>query len=243
MIAKKQKIFDKKKVLVTRPAPFGQSLVNSLDLAGYDTLWQPLIKVIQIKPIPITNKADMIIFISRFAVLHSISYLKDILKNTSIIAIGEGTKKQLENFNIKTNITTKNGTSESLVKHPLLCNVENKTIFIIKGEKGRSFLYNELIKRKAVVKTYDFYRREDVVLDSQKVVEIAKFAPDYVIISSLQIWLNFIRYFSVSQIKKMKIIIPSQRILKYCKKQGIKEKSLLQSSLNPDNIIKTIYDN
>ncbi|RLA06799.1 MAG: hypothetical protein DRQ51_08195 [Gammaproteobacteria bacterium] len=244
---KKNKIMVKNRILVTRSLPDGEVLSAELESLGFDVMLCPMITIKSITPCieNINKKIDMFIFISRNAVRFSYPFIKnhpDFI-NQNIATIGIGTSSELKLYDYQANIVPKLQNSEGMLSLEYFKSIKNKNICIIKGEGGRKYLEQCLVKKGAIVSAINFYKRLDVKINIKSRSQIKKFNPNYVIISNFQSLQNFIKNISRWNLHNTKIIIPSQKTLQHCKNIGLKQKNLTVCSPHSKNIIETIYDN
>ncbi len=162
-------------VLVTRPKEQAAELIEAIQSKGGKAVHFP---VIEISPRQVTTvaaeaaalaKPDMVIFASRNAVQHGISYTDGAL----VAAIGGGTAAAIEAAGVTVDIEPGAGfDSESLLRHPELNDVQGMVIRIIRGTNGRELLANTLRERGANVTYLSVYDRERPKKRSQDLREL-----------------------------------------------------------------------
>ena len=153
------------KILVTRPAAQCRSLCRLIGERGGEGLPWP---AIEIEPCPpegrprellgATEPRDLVIFVSRNAVLHGSAFLPDTDRPT-IAAIGPSTYAALERSGLTPNIRPRGFDSESLLADPRLQSGKIRRVFIIRGAGGRELLGDTLRQRGCPVTYVDVYRR------------------------------------------------------------------------------------
>jgi len=154
-------------VLVTRPEPQSLPLCRLFEGLGATTVRFP---AIDIKPCGSAqefarltepgDRFDLIVFTSANAV----RFGRDILRaipTATLSAIGPATARALEDFGHRVSVVPEGGfDSESLLRHPMLTNLEGRRVLIVKGMHGRELLAAEIARRGAQLTQVEVYRRE-----------------------------------------------------------------------------------
>lgn len=153
------------RVLVTRPAHQVGALVAVIEGAGGEAIRFPVIRIIGRNPDVIAQefaslpRPDIAIFVSPNAVDHGLAAVR--ASAASIAAIGPTTRAAIETAGADVAITSDDGfDSESLLAHPALENVGDRSVVIVRGESGRELLAETLRNRGAEVHYLSTYRRE-----------------------------------------------------------------------------------
>ena len=109
------------------------------------------------------TKYSIVIFISANAVHYAMKIAQELaidFKNSTLAAVGSATKAALENYGCKVAIAPSEGySSEALLNHSALQNIEQQNILIIRGQGGREHLRQTLESRKAQVSYAEIYQR------------------------------------------------------------------------------------
>ncbi|CAD6513142.1 uroporphyrinogen-III synthase [Candidatus Profftia tarda] len=158
-------------ILVTRPSPTGEVLVNKLQALGRSAYHVPLNKFIPSKGLmklpkhlEQLNLGDLIFALSP----HAVRYAHPFLQRKGIpwpralhyFAIGRPTALHLQNaIGASVCYPKPPETSESLLLLPELRNVIGKKVLILRGNRGRSLLLETLTKRGAEVTLCECYQR------------------------------------------------------------------------------------
>ncbi|MDA0680449.1 MAG: uroporphyrinogen-III synthase [Proteobacteria bacterium] len=152
------------RVLVTRPALQADELVAAIESAGGEAIRFPVIQIIGHDPDVISGefasmpRPDIAIFVSVNAVLYGLDPVRS--SGAAIAAVGPSTKMAIEAAGVAVSISVDDGfDSESLLGHPALNDVSDKTVTIVRGENGREILGNTLRDRGADVNYLATYRR------------------------------------------------------------------------------------
>lgn len=150
------------RILVTRPSAQGKILCEKIEAMGGRSLYFPTIECVPIEahlPQRIDHY-DWMIFVSREAVLQSMSLILQRSNKTRIAALGEGTASALHERGIVDVIyPTQEWTSEGLLDLSYFKTVNQQTILLVRGEGGRELLTETLTKRGAKVDHLLVYRR------------------------------------------------------------------------------------
>lgn len=158
-------------ILVTRPSPFGERLVEQLIKNGMEASHTPLIAFgpgDQLDKLPThlnyIRSIDIVIVASQ----HAVHYASEKLEaenyswptNITYLAIGQKTASTLQNIiQIPVDYPKGRETSEELLKLPQLQQIAGKKVLILRGNGGREFLAEELRKSGADVTFCECYKR------------------------------------------------------------------------------------
>ncbi len=173
--------FDYQQLIITRPRGQADQLISALKACvkhAFDNseklqsakntkLAITHIPLIAIEPksftYPELSAFDGIIFISQHAVSHFINQLKPpslaSLTQTELYAVGSSTAAKITQLTHFSANYPQNMHSEGLLAMPRLQNVTNQKWLIVKGEGGRPLIQETFVKRGALVKELDVYRR------------------------------------------------------------------------------------
>ena len=160
-----------KTVIVTRPLAQAQNICASLEQHQATVVHFPVISITVADDINVAKKAlsdfsnyHLIIFISANAVHYAVSLAKKLglcLKNEHIAVIGPATNSALETYGYQVKIIPEYGfTSEALLTHSSLQNIDGQKILIVRGCGGREYLRQELELRGASVDYAEVYKRQ-----------------------------------------------------------------------------------
>jgi uroporphyrinogen-III synthase len=171
-------------VLVTRPGQQATALCRLLEAAGA-TAW--CLPAIDIQPVGgqgslerrlgAMEAFDLIIFASANAVRFGSSLLGP-HRDLKLAAIGPATARALADSGLRVSVSPAGGfDSESLLRHPALCDCAGRRVLLVKGMHGRELLQDELARRGALVSVAEVYRREPVQHDAAAIAALeARFA-------------------------------------------------------------------
>jgi len=177
-----------KHILITRPGDSGKVLCEQINSQNFSALFFPLLKIMPCSDnLLLKNSYDIVIFISPNAVKFGLPLLADIKKYNQIATIGKGSLEQLKKHQITTDIfPEKVFTSEGLLQHPKLQNINDATILIVRGKGGREKLKDELVSRGANVEYADVYQRNLISFTAKKLQKINNTPFDIIQISNQQ---------------------------------------------------------
>jgi len=196
-------------VLVTRPQHQAENLAGAIERAGGTAIRFPVIEIIG-RDADVVSKEyadlpspDIVIFVSRNAA--HFSQQIEITSQVKIGAIGPATKERLEEDDRFVSIFPIGGfDSESLLTHSDLSAVDGKQITIIRGERGRALLGDELERRGATVNYLSAYRRQ------------LRQAPDAETEALSSVWraggVNFITALSVESFENLVRLMPDSML-------------------------------
>lgn len=166
-------------ILVTRPNPSGEKLVQRIRSLGKMAFHAPLIEIIpgnELALLPtklaqLTN-GDRVFFLSPNAVWHANSALdltgRKWPDTLSYYGIGHSTASafyQLTNLPIQ--LSQAGETSETLLKLPGLQSLLGKKSLLLRGNGGRELLASTLKKRGSYIDYCECYQRQPIKYDQQ----------------------------------------------------------------------------
>ncbi len=155
-------------VLVTRPAAQAGKLISLIEERGGTAL---CFSALAIEPLPLSDatsklladasRFDIVVFVSRNAVLQAVRFMPDINQPEPLIAVvGPGTAAELRNAHYTVDIGPgQTADSEGLLAESGLQAVASKKILIVRGQGGREHLASALRDRGAEVIYAEVYRR------------------------------------------------------------------------------------
>lgn len=184
-------------VLVTRPSPMGEELVQFIQAHGHTAYHYPLIEFSQGRDlmelsqrITQMREEDMIFVVSKTA----IDYLASFFKNNPLswppsifyYAIGRNTAQAWQKINpFKIRYPLNQETSEGLLALANLQFINKKTALILRGNGGRELLGDHLKKRGAQIIYCECYQRHPVHYDgAQKSIQWQRLKVDTVVVTS-----------------------------------------------------------
>ncbi len=157
------------RVLNTRPIERAKALTESITAAGGVSIECPLLEITPSKPdwiklLPDLNDVAYAIFISAHAVQFCFSQLEASRliwpSRIKTIAIGQGSAKALQEFNIQASIIPDIPDSEHLLSLDCLSQLKNETVLLFKGNGGRQLIEKGLRQRQAHLVSLSVYKRK-----------------------------------------------------------------------------------
>ncbi len=234
----------KPRLLITRFEPHAQRLSNLLNEQGIFSIAQPLLKV---RPLlsctnPFIKHYDYIIAISANAVEYTeLAVIKNSWPITQYLAVGEATRSLLEQKSGQEVIIPETSfNSEGLLALPLLKQLNNCAILILRADAGREFLKEQLIARGASVDYHEAYQRVAIKLSpSMGVHKWQQQAINGVIISSIELLKQLVNLTGKEDnnwLKSLTLFSASERILQCAHNLGFHKTALLPSIVDQDII-------
>ncbi|MCH7816796.1 MAG: uroporphyrinogen-III synthase [Proteobacteria bacterium] len=176
-------------VLVTRPQQQQQSICAAIEAAGGKAIKLPLIEINPLvdasaiqalkSKFQRLDNYQILIFVSSNAVSYgtewAIEFWPQLPINLSIVAVGPSTARAVATALGCSVIRSEAGvTSEDLLKLPVLNDVHEQRIGIVRGEGGRELLAETLRARGAVVEYLEVYRRTPIRYDATEFYQLIK---------------------------------------------------------------------
>jgi len=246
--------------VITRPAHQAEPLAQQIRQLGGQALIVPMLEIL-----PLADPSNLLfhlqqincyhyaIFVSANAVDFALSNLEkscffspNFLNNTQIIAIGPGTARALQKYNIDRVIIPDENHSEGLLSLESLQNIQRKKIIIFCGENSRSLIKNTLINRKAFVEEVICYRRCPPKLNAPAIIkDWQKMNINLIISTSSESLGNLWNLFGkIDKVWLMQIplLVISPQMLTTAQQMGFK-KIWLSPSAADATILKTIEEN
>lgn len=166
-------------VVVTRPAAQASGFASLLEAAGAKPLLLPALVIEPITLAPDTiarlsrDPCDWAIYTSANSVEYSLARLPP-PRGAGIAAIGRGTARALGKHGLRVDaVPESRPDSEGLLALPSFTDVRGRRILIVKGEGGRPYLREELLRRGAEVLDAEVYRRRDATATPQALHALA----------------------------------------------------------------------
>ena len=153
------------RVLVTRPVAQAGGLADLVTQADGEPVLFPTLEIAPLRPsaaqIEQAAWCETLIFVSANAVTHGYPVVKGLAGiGKRIMAIGNGTRQALEAMGCRHVYSPgENSSSEELAKAPVLRDIGDQRICIVRGRGGRETLKEILASRGARVSYLECYRR------------------------------------------------------------------------------------
>ncbi len=240
-------------LLITRPQAQAESLSQLAGESGYKSIVFP---VIEIKPlvdkstinskINRLNEYDLVIFISINAVEFTWANLaaakKSWPKQLKVAAVGKSTADLLSNKGVSVKLyPEREFSSEGLLNHADLADMQNQKILIVRGVGGRDYLARTLSERGAAVEYLEVYRRckpDEYDLD---VFDSWQTENSIIICTSKEGIRNLIEMTAAKlNLKKAQLLVVSQRLVDYALEQGFTPPIILANNAKNEAILQTL---
>ena len=153
------------KVLVTRPKQQAKKLSEMIISSGGQAIVFPVIDIVptdkQAWPQFDLAKQDMIIFVSRNAVVHFINALDvPLAEQIQLVSVGAGSAASMREHGLRVDIQPSQSIgSEGLLVMPEFDEMAGKNVLIVRGKGGRELLADTLVQRGASVRYLEVYER------------------------------------------------------------------------------------
>lgn len=233
-----------KRIIVTRPAAQAQSWVSALERAGFSSALIPALYIAPFEDgeqvqrisqlIQTLDEFFCLIFVSQNAVAYGFDWIEDYWPEFPIgvhcLSIGAKTEAaarlRMERLSRNDSIVHEHTlmTSEELLKHPYVNEVNDKKVLIFKGSGGRTKLSDVLTERGAQVHYCELYQRM-LPPESLDMACQCKIDPhnDVLTIFSGESLENF--HFLLTKAKVcdwplLPTVVPSKRVAKHAKEMG-----------------------
>lgn len=238
------------RILNTRPKNQAHSLSKNITDAGGLSIECPAIEIKAthnwLGLLPNLNNVSQALFVSVNAVYHCFTQLK--LNNIhwpthiKVIAIGQGSAKALDEFNIPVSTIPDEPHSENLLTINTLQQLKNQTILLFKGEGGRTLIEESLINRGANVKALTVYKRVIPKISHQFINSLWQDdLVDIILLTSEQSIHNLFKIFSKEAhcwLKEKPCLVISERLGNSASLFGIKKIIISR----PDWMMNTLFD-
>lgn len=243
-----------KTVIVTRPLAQAQNMCKSLERNQATVVHFPAICITAAKNIEPAKNAlkklktyNTVIFISTNAVHYSMDLVQQLslsFQEKQLAAVGPATKIALESYGHSVNIVPTTGfTSEALLNHKSLSQVEGKKILIIRGQSGRERLRQELESRGAEVSYAEVYQRQ---LPTQRPkIDLSELPKEdtAILIYSVETVQNLWSLCSQDEkqwLTNATLIVGSERIAKSASSVGFAKKPIIAENSSDEAMLKAV---
>lgn len=168
-------------ILVTRPTPQHRELVSAIEASNGQALHLPLLAIDSLRgsaevsaiksKILELDRYEILIFVSANAVEFGVEWIErywpQLPTPMELVAIGPSTAQLLSSRLAQKVVHAESGmTSEDLLRIPVLSNIANQRIGIVRGLGGRELLAATLRARGATVDYLEVYQRSVVPYQS-----------------------------------------------------------------------------
>lgn len=241
----------KPRVLVTRPEHQAQGQTVLLASMGIDPVPLPLLDITPIAetdptfPLLRSRIMDLdlyhkIIFTSANAVTAGMELIDQYWPQLPIgiewFAIGQQTALKLKSYSIAAQYSPAGYDSEALLSLPLLQNIAEQKILIMRGEGGRETLAKQLTQRNAKVDYANLYRRGMPHYTSEQIMgTISDKSLAAILLTSGEAMNNLTQLIDKHALKALKhttLVVPSARVARIAAELGY---TRIITASGPDN--------
>ncbi|MFV9996670.1 MAG: uroporphyrinogen-III synthase [Arsenophonus endosymbiont of Dermacentor nuttalli] len=242
-------------ILVTRPNPSGEKLVQHIRSLGKMAFHAPLIEITPGKELVLLptklaklTKGDLVFFSSPNAVHHANSALYLIGQKwpdtLSYYGIGHSTAETFQQLtNLPIQLSQEGETSEKLLELPSLQSLVGKKCLLLRGNGGRELLATTLKSRGSHIDYCECYRRQPIKYDPDTFqVQWQKANTTTIIVSSgemLHILFNLITDDFKPWLLSRHLIIVSERLANTARQLGWQSVKAAKSA-NNDALIQAL---
>jgi len=186
-----------------------------------------------------------IIFQSKNAVKYSVDVHEEIAKNSKakLYCLGKYTKLELSRLFINEIIHPKeNYSSEELIRLISKEKKDNASYIVIKGEGGRSYISEQLLKLGRVVDELNVYRRNEIneFISEDDLSDIEN---NYILVSSKTALRAFIKIINKSPTyKKMILVIPNNRLIEDIKDNPFDDVMIIANNNSAETYVEKMQE-
>ena len=225
-------------VWVTRPTHQAGALCRMIEQRNGRALLLPTLAIRPFMEAPRAAEnrrrlaaADILIFISRNAVIHALErypHIVDTVPGKAVLAVGEATARCLGEAGFEQVVQAGRGGSEALLHLPILdaTALGGKRVVIVRGQGGREQLRHGLLARGAVVDYLEVYRRCKPAISQ---ADMAEFwhdqGPDAIIITSVAGLDNLVELTPATENSRLldtPLVVMSERIRQHASAAGFR---------------------
>lgn len=233
-------------ILVTRPGEDGIELCQYLTQQGHSALHHPLITIAAGRELPLLRaelaQYDLIMAVSQPAVHLTAQFLQAEGLNwpvsTIYLAIGQKTAHVLSKVTQQSVHYPDISDSEHFLDLPILQDVSQKRVAILRGNGGRELIYQTLSQRGAQVSCREVYRRVELPFSSQEAFPRWQQAQiDTLVITSLHQLIFFMSQLTAhaqAWACQQRLLVPSERIAHEAQALGFQHIVITGSAANHD---------
>lgn len=224
-------------IVVTRPRDQAVGLTQSITELGGNAILLPLLEITPATDASELNALkqhlstyDLLIFISPNAVRYGMDALGTVPNNVRVATVGQSSAQALRDRGISQVIApTERFDSEALLALPVLQNVANWKVAILRGNGGRELLGDTLKAHGAQVDYVACYARSKPTLDADSVLKANPHALNVTSSEALgNLWQGLTDAHKV-RLANLPLFVPHARIAELAQQQGWKNVILTEA--------------
>lgn len=242
-----------KNIVITRPQPSATRLAKTCQEHGANAIIFPTIEIVPydldenlLNDLIELQQADKIIFTSANAVSQCVKLFKEntlsIPTQAQFFAVGQSTAQLLhQQWQCHVYSPMQSFSSETLLEHPFLQNVQNQTIVIVSGKGGREYLQETLQQRGAKVNKICLYERICATIDPKPLFDAWQtHGIDCIVCTSvegLQNLFTIVGEHGKRYLHRTLLVVISDRMLEYAETLGYSLSFIVKASSAQDKEI------
>jgi len=228
------------KVLVTRPAGQGSTLIEAIRQAGGEAVSFPLLKITPVTDskrqaeirhlIQGLDQYQILVFISsnaaRFGLQWIDQYWPQFPVGVEVVAVGPATAAALSELPCQVQTSPSGMLSEDILQLPVLRGVAGKKVALFRGVGGRELLADTLRERGAQVDYLETYERRATTNAGSELLELLAAEQINVLsVTSGQILDSLLQLVDITTngINLLPLLVPSERIRDMAEAAGFKQ--------------------
>ncbi|HYL88506.1 MAG TPA: uroporphyrinogen-III synthase [Burkholderiales bacterium] len=215
-------------VVLTRPRDLAAAFAQRIESRGARAIIFPSI---EIQPLPAPKQLrdiaafELVIFVSPSAVRVAERMLPPWPATVKAVAIGFGTKRELDRLGVAPVIVPQEGAdSEAVLAAPEMQQVAGKRVLIVRGDDGRPLLGDTLAARGAAVEYAECYRRARPHADPSPLLAAWRRGEvDAVVALSALALGNFVEMTQGTLAAATPFFVSHERIARHARSLGVRE--------------------
>jgi uroporphyrinogen-III synthase len=215
-------------VVLTRPRDLAAAFAKRIESRGARAIIFP---TIEIQPLPAppalseVARFDFVVFVSPSAVRVAERMLPPWPATVKAVAIGFGTKRELDRLGVAPVIVPQEGAdSEAVLAAPEMQQVAGKRVLIVRGDDGRPLLGDTLAARGAAVEYAQCYRRVRPHADPSPLLAAGRRGEvDAVVALSALALGNFVEMTQGALAAATPFFVSHERIARHARSLGVRE--------------------
>lgn len=238
-------------ILVTRPAHQAKTLCYRLRDKGAKAILFPTLGIEstsqpdQLKrAIARLAQCEIVIFLSANAVHRALPLWPEKKPSATIIAIGPGTHRALQQYGLSTNAMPEQYSSEGLLELPLLKTIKGQSITVFSGENPRPLLTETLTERGATITEAFCYRRTCPHYSQREIEEQCAQTIDVILSTSSESLQNLCKLFSSekqrSWLHATRLLVISPKMADFARREGFIHEPIIAENPRNETLIKTL---
>ena len=241
------------RVLVTRPRDQAGPLVEQLAAAGFEVLLLPAIEIVPIdatsvdEQVAVLPPPDLLIYVSSNAARYGARLAP---ASALVAAIGPATRNTLQSLGVRVTTEPAGGAdSEHLLADAALQDLTDKTVWIVRGQRGRELLGDTLAERGARVHYVAAYERHaahadaDAVADATSQLVAGHIAFTIVMsVESLDGLASILGDPDLNLLRQSVLVTPSSRVIQSARQRQASIQCRLAGSPGPQGLLAAIQE-